>query len=332
MSCLEELVGGAAGHHHNGAHAAGPACSGLASLVCWCCSSLEVRVFLWYACLFIWLKRCKPLEDEALSPAAVLTLLSNSMHRCPSAASCQVSLGAAEQVGASVRTYCSRLGSANGQVEHACLAPAFHMHVLSLKKALTQAPHPPLPACRWLLWCARCLWRSSPSASLCRARACWTPWRCTCWTSPTLSSLARSCSCPSRWVGAALLKSGSPGVAVLHRQAAALWLPVTLPLLPRQQTASQEQGRLLLHCWVFPPAPLPLNCKRRHLAPPAAANFVEFSPKTPKHTWPAFACMSLPCLNIKRFAMLKAAFLTCKRSTACSADRSQCSIEDWPLE
>ena len=63
MSCLEELVCGAAGHHHNGAHAAGPACSGLASLVCWCCSSPEVRVFLWYACFFTWLKRCKPLED-----------------------------------------------------------------------------------------------------------------------------------------------------------------------------------------------------------------------------------------------------------------------------
>ena len=31
-------------------------------------------------------------------------------------------------------------------------------------------------------------------------RACLTRWRFTCWTSPTLSSPARSCSCPSRWV------------------------------------------------------------------------------------------------------------------------------------
>ena len=59
----EELVGGAAGHYCNAAHAAGPACSGLGPLVCWCCSLPESGAFLWYAFLFLWLKRWKPAED-----------------------------------------------------------------------------------------------------------------------------------------------------------------------------------------------------------------------------------------------------------------------------
>ena len=60
---------------------------------------------------------------------------------------------------------------------------------------------------------------------------------------------------------------------MLQRPAAGRCLPVMLPLLPSQQTASHDEGTLLLHCPAFPPALLPLRCRRRYLAPPAAADF-----------------------------------------------------------